>query len=201
MRSKKQTVISMLLVLLVLSPIFSSKLASTDDGKMYLLKDDNSYEEFVPETYDEDMGYEVNDKSAINFLDRSWDTATLTALGNYLPSPGFGLGSYTSGEYYLLEIKQDSPTGLRWNIDEHKIPTIKLDDGTEVKGTNERIQSVASSSAKGWYRAPYRSRVMNKTLTYSVLYEIPAGKTPMSVVFTDSDGSTTSAKLGSYKSL
>jgi hypothetical protein len=201
MRSKKQTVISMLLVLLVLSPIFSSKLASTDDGKMYLLKDDNSYEEFVPETYDEDMGYEVNDKSAINFLGRSWDIATLTALGNYLPSPGFGPGSYTSGEYYLLELKQDSPAGLRWNVGEHKIPIIKLDDGTEVKGTNERIQSVASSSAKGWYRAPYRNRVMNKTLTYSVLYEIPAGKTPMSVIFTDKDGSTTSAKLGSYKSL
>jgi len=202
MKSTKKTVISMLLVLLVLSPIFAStKLASTDDGTIYLLRDNNTYEKFVPETYDEDMGYEVKDSNSITFLDQSWDETTLTALGNYLPSGGYKLGSYTDGEYYLLELKSDIPSRNRVRIDEHNIPSIKLDDGTMVKGTNERIQTTASSSTKRFYRMPARPYDYNKTLTYSVLYNIPNGKTPTAIVFTDSDDNTTTVDLGSYKSL
>lgn len=202
MQSTKKTVLSMLLVLLVLTPIFSTtKLASTDDGTIFLLKDDNTYEKFVPETYDQDMGYEASDKDTLAFLDQSWDEAKLTALGNYLPSRGYNLGSYTDGEYLLLELESEIQSNDRVRISDHKIPSLKLDDGTILEGSNERIQTTASSSTKSYYKIPSSPFSYSKTLTYSVLYNVPDGKTPVALVFSDSDDNSTSVKLSSYKSL
>lgn len=199
MKNKTKTVFSVLLVLLVLSPIFAStKLASTNDGSIYLLKDNNTYEKFVPESYDRDMGYEVTDTSTAKFINQNWDKISLTALGNYLSPVGFNeLGSYTSGEYYLLQMNKDITNKDRINFSTHTIPSIKLDDGTTVQGTNERFQSTASSSAIGWYK----DRTITKNITYSVLYNIPEGRTPVAVVFTDSNKKTQACALGSYKAL
>lgn len=202
MKSIKKTFFSVLLVLLVLSPIFAStKLASTDDGTIYLLKENNTYEKFIPKTYEKDMGYEIKDSNSFTFLEKSWDDVTLTALGNYLPNRGYKLGSYTDGEYFLLELKSDIKSNNKIYISDHNIPSIKLDDGTLIKGTNERIQTTASSSTKSYYQVPYTPYSYYKTLTYSVLYNIPEGKTPIAIVFSDSDENITTADLGTYKAL
>jgi hypothetical protein len=199
MKNKTKSVFSVLLVLLVLSPIFAStKLASTNDGSIYLLKDNNTYEKFVPKSYDSDMGYEAVDTTQTTFGNQSWDKISLTALGNYLPTVGYNkLGSYTSGEYFLLQMKKDISTRERVVLQNHVIPSIKLDDGTTIQGTNERFQTAASSSVVGWYT----NRTSSKSITYSVLYNIPEGRTPVAVVFTDSDNSTQTCDLGSYKAL
>lgn len=199
MKNKSKSVISLLLVLLVLTPIFAStKLASTNDGSIYLLKDDNTYEKFVPISYNEDMGYEVLDTTSSKFIDQSWDKISLTALGNYLPQINYnGIGSYTTGEYFLLQMNKEITSNERIIFKGHIIPSIKLDDGNIIQGTNERFQSSSSSSALGWYK----QRIKSKNINYSVLYNIPKDRTPIAIIITDENGNTQSVNLGDYKAL
>lgn len=197
MKKSSKTILILLALTLSLAPLFAaSQLATTKDGTIYILKDDNTYEAFKQKTYDQDKGYRVSNPSTLSFLNNKWDDITLTALGNYLPSSSpYTLGSYTTGEYYLLQLKSENISSNLYSND-HEIPSLKLSDGTVIEGTNERVQATSSSSVVGWYTKKQSTR----TYTYSVLYEIPEGKTPQNLVFKTGTDSTT-LNLGSFKTL
>lgn len=194
---KKQTkfILTFLLLTLLISPVFAiTKLATTEDGTIYVLNDDKTYEEFKQKIYEIEEGYEAINYNNLEFLNKKWKNISLTALGNYIPSSSpYSLGSYTTGEYFLLQMTTNSNV---FNTPRHEIPDLKLSDGSIIKSNNERIQLSSSSSAIGWYT----KKQSPKNLTYSVLFEIPKDLKPINLIFKDKDTNTL-INFGKYKNL
>ncbi|MDD4082947.1 MAG: hypothetical protein PHD05_06190 [Sphaerochaetaceae bacterium] len=174
---KKSLLITVLIILVCLTPLMAkSSLAQKTDGTIVVLNEDNkTYEPFVEKTYDVPTGYKLNSTGDLNFMGLNWDEGSLTALGNYVQ------GSYTTGEFYLLELKK-SFDSKSVNFDRtYPSPIIKLSDGTELKGYYENIAAYSSFSN-------YRNLVginQTKTLTYTLRFDVPKDKEPVSLVFKD----------------
>jgi len=174
---KKSFLITLLIVLVSLAPLMAeSSLAQKTDGTIIVLDEDNkTYEPFVEITYDVPTGYQLSNNSDLNYMGLNWDEGTLTALGNYVQ------GTYTTGEFYLLELKKSYDSkSIRFDRS-YPSPVLKLSDGTELKGYYENIQAYSSFSN-------YRSLVgiqQTKTLNYTLRFNVPKGKEPVSLIFKD----------------
>jgi hypothetical protein len=170
-----------------MAPMFAaSKIATTEDGTVVILNtDNNTYKVFTQKTYDKPTGFTVKDPSKVDYLGKSWSSITLAAMGNYLPShSAFYRGTYSTGEFYLLDMKTTVNANLPISTADYSIPTLNLKDGTSVKGTNERLSAVREHSSLGWYT----DSVTKQQLEYTVIYEVPLNATPVSFTYTDSNG-------------
>jgi len=191
---KKSFLITLLIILVCLVPLMAkSSLAQKTDGTIIVLNEDNmTYEPFVEKTYDVPTGYKLGSTSDLNYMGLNWDEGTLTALGNYVQ------GSYTTGEFYLLELKKSYDSrSLRFDRS-YPSPILKLSDGTELKGNYENIEAYSSFSN-------YRNLVglnQTKTLTYTLRFNVPKNTEPVSLVFKDvNDQNPKETKLGTKVTL
>lgn len=175
--NKKTFLIIILVMLISLSPLMAkSSLAKKVDGTIVILnEDDKTYENFVEITYDVPTGFKINGGNNLNYMGIDWDKGALIALGNYVR------GVYTTGEFYLLELEKSYDTATIRFDRAYPSPTLKLSDGTEIKGYYEdvRAHSVFSN---------YRNLLgvnQRKTLTYSLRFNVPKNVMPTSIVFRD----------------
>jgi len=191
---KKSFLITFLIILICLAPLMAkSSLAQKTDGTIVILDEDNkTYEPFVEKTYDVPTGYKLSSNSDLNFMGLNWDEGALTALGNYVQ------GSYTTGEFYLLELKKSYDSGSISFDRSYPSPILKLSDGTELKGYYENIEAYSSFSN-------YRNLVginQTKTLNYTLRFNVPKNANPVSLVFKDvNNQNPKEVKLGSKMEL
>jgi len=174
---RKSFLTTLLIILVCLVPLMAkSSLAQKTDGTIVVLNEDNmTYEPFVEKTYDIPTGYKLGNTSDLNYMGLNWDEGTLTALGNYVQ------GSYSTGEFYLLELKKNYDSGTLRFDRSYPTPILKLSDGTELKGYYENIEAYSSFSN-------YRNLVglnQTKTLTYTLRYNVPKNTEPVSLIFKD----------------
>jgi len=177
---KKSVLITLLIVLVSLAPLMAKEtLAQTSDGTIVVLNEENkTFEPFIEKTYDCPTGYTIDNINSTNFMGIKWDEGTLTALGNYIK------GNYTTGEFFLLELNKNYDNNSIHVDRSYPAPTLKLLDGTEIDGYYESVQAYSSFSN-------YRNLVgmqQQKTLTYSLRFEVPKGATPVALVFKDVNG-------------
>jgi len=172
---RKKVILFSLILVICFIPVFAdTTLARTTDGSIVILNDDNTYEPFELKENNEPMGYQIGDLMP-------WDSVTLSDLGNYYP-----YGNYTMGEFYVLDLKT---TDLNATL---KTPKLKLSDGTILDGFSKSVSRNTSYSGWNWYK----NRQSEVNSTFSVMFNVPRGLKPVSLVLDDQ-----TIALGNYKKL
>lgn len=194
---KKTTVLCICLLAMLALPLFAGDMfATTDDGRMVVLHDGGTYTPFEEITYDKMTGFEVKDGPKSGFLNTPWDNVRLIKLGNHLESNGFGPGIYTTGEYYLLSFSVKSALSSDMDISGWSVPQLTLTDGSVLSGFDSSYREEIESRSYSYYSR----KDAKKSCTYTIVFEVPAGKSVKSVdVKTSSAASYTSLSLGKEK--
>lgn len=190
----KKSLCVILTGLLVCMSVFATSdiTAKTEDGRIVILHGDNTYEYFVKENPENEIGYTLQTDK---FLGVDWDSVKLVKLGNNIPSSSFST-CYTLGQFYMLEfsLSGDSfpSTEKGWVV-----PVLKLSDGSEIKGFGQSFEQYYTASNTFKFKTGQQKR----TTTYSIIFEVPQGTTPAAVGLTLDQGDTTWTDVGTEAAL
>lgn len=191
----KKSICLVLMALLLSASLFASTdvAARTEDGRIAILHGDNTYEYFVEDVPEDKVGFEVD---VDGFMGIDWDSANLIRLGNVIYNGRFSK-QYTLGNFYMLELKvsSDSATSVSgsWNA-----PVLRLASGDEINGFSQSMEQFYSAST--FYQM--KKGKSEKTTVYSIIFEVPAGETPLKVGITKNiDGATSWNEVGDEMSL
>lgn len=171
---KKSIVLAFMALLLCASAFAAGDIiARTEDGRIAILHEDNTYEYFVKDTPEEETGFNVE---AGDFLGVDWDSARLVNLGNVLSN-----GRITLGRFYMLELTVSDDSTVKtergWNV-----PVLKLSNGEEAKGFGQSLERYYSASS--FYKL--KTGQQKRTMVYSVLFEVPQGTSVSEIGFSKS---------------
>lgn len=191
----KKSICLVLMALLLSASLFASTdvAARTEDGRIAILHGDNTYEYFVEDVPEDKVGFEVD---VDGFMGIDWDSANLIRLGNVIYNGRFSK-MYTLGNFYMLELKVSSDSAAsvsgRWNA-----PVLRLSSGDEINGFSQSMEQFYSASSS--YQM--KKGKSEKTTVYSIIFEVPAGETPLKVGITKKvDGATSWNEVGDEMSL
>lgn len=171
---RKSVVLAFMALLLCASAFAAGDIiARTEDGRIAILHEDNTYEYFVKDTPEEETGFNVD---AGDFLGVDWDSARLVNLGNVLSN-----GRMTLGRFYMLELTVSDDSAVKtergWNA-----PVLKLSNGEETKGFGQSLERYYSASS--FYKL--KTGQQKRTMVYSVLFEVPQGASVSEIGFSKS---------------